>query len=75
MLSIAEQYYRKSPISPRHHYILLLKSADELMTKQVEMFAKDPEEAISLGCKSQLFNEVEIWEDGESCGVRRLPNL
>lgn len=72
MLTVGEQYAKHRNVVRRHHYIMLLKSSDELMTKQVEMFAADIQEAISLGCKSKTFSEVEIWEDGSSCGVVKL---
>lgn len=72
MLTVAEQYARRRKVERRHHYIMLLKSSDERMTKQVEMFAADIQEAIDLGCRSKIYNEVEIWEDGASRGVRKL---
>lgn len=72
MLTVAEQYAKQRNVVRRHHYIMLLKSSDELMTKQVEMFASDIREAIDLGCRSKGFDEVEIWEDGSSCGVMKL---
>lgn len=72
MLPIAEQYARRHKAIRRHHYILLLRSADEQMTKQVEMFALNIDEAVAFGCRSKIYNEVEIWEDGASRGVRSL---
>lgn len=72
MLSVAEQQARYQRAARRRHYTLLLTSSDELMTKTVEMFAVDIDEAITLGCRSKIYNHVEIWEDGSCCGVRQL---
>ena len=73
MLTYAEHYAANRRAVRRHHYILLLSSQDDQMTKQVEMFASDISEAISLGCRSHLFQQVEIWEDGYNRGLRQLP--
>lgn len=72
MLTVAEQYAKRRNVVRRHHYIMLLKSSDDLMSKHIEMFASDIQEAIKLGCSSATYKEVEIWEDGSSRGVLKL---
>ncbi|SMD00077.1 hypothetical protein [Novosphingobium sp. B1] len=72
MLSVADQYARNRKVIRRHHYILLMKSSDGDMTKHVELFAADVDEALEWCAKTRTFHEVEIWEDGRSRGVRHL---
>lgn len=72
MLRVAEQYAKQRKVVRRHHYIMLLRSSDALLSKQIEMFANDVHEAVRLCCTSKIYNEVEVWEDGTSCGVMKL---
>jgi hypothetical protein len=72
MLSTNDQFATNRKVMPRHHYILLLTSAQEEMTKQVEMFADDIDEALAHSCRTHLFSNVEVWEDGKNCGRRTL---
>lgn len=72
MLSTNDKFTRNRTVMPRHHYILLLSSAQEEMTKQVEMFADDIDEALAHSCRTKIFSNVEVWEDGRNCGRRTL---
>ena len=72
MLSTKDAYATRRKVTPRHHYILLLTSACDGLTKQVEMFANDIDEALEHSGRSRLFSKVEIWEDGTNRGSRAI---
>lgn len=72
MASLSEKNAELPVAMNCNHYILLLKSSEPDMTKEVQLFAIDIDEAIGIGCQSRIFSEVEVWENGSSCGKRAL---